>query len=72
MARYIVKKVSDFPFPAAKSLTFFILHQNSQGPNFSEQPKKGIGMSVDTDKGIDDLPPDADTIRDPTYTLFSC
>jgi hypothetical protein len=28
-------------------------------------------MSVDTDKGIDDLPPDADTIRDRTHTVFS-
>jgi hypothetical protein len=28
-------------------------------------------MSVDTDKGIDDLPPDADTLRDPTHTPFS-
>jgi hypothetical protein len=39
--------------------------------SFQSSLKKVTVMSVDTDKGIDDLPPDADTIRDPTHTPFS-
>ncbi len=69
LSRYTVKKASDFPFPAGMSLTFFYTIANQSSSKLFR--KKGTGMSVDTDKGIDDLPPDADTIRDPTHTLFS-
>jgi hypothetical protein len=53
------------------SPAFFIRQQKSQGPNFFRAAKKVTAMSVDTDKGIDDLPPDADTLRDTTHMPFS-
>jgi hypothetical protein len=71
MARHTVKKVSNFPFEPGCHQPFLYDSKKVKDQTFSEQRKKVTAMSVDTDKGIDDLPPDADTIRDTTPTLFS-